>query len=102
MAPLGLRRTGVYNGAFSIMDDSAVGSANRRPAAAPSNPWFYVYGGGTTNAGDYVRVGHNGTKGIIEAGRGELDLVTPSGSNVTINGSAAATRAYARRMAAAL
>lgn len=99
---LGLRRTGVYNGAFAIMDDSALGFATRRPPAAPSNPWFYAYAGGTANAGDYVRVGHNGTNGIVEAGRGPLNLVTPSGSTVNINGSAAATQSYARRMAAAL
>lgn len=61
-------------GAMCLVSQSGLASGNRRPATAHTNPTLYVYAAGTANADDFVRVSHDATDALVEAGRGELRL----------------------------
>jgi len=61
-------------GAICLVSQSGLAAGNRRPATAHTNPTLYVYAAGTANADDFVRVSHDATDALVEAGRGELRL----------------------------
>jgi hypothetical protein len=89
-------------GAMCLVSQSGLAASNRRPTTAHTNPTFYVYAAGSANANDFVRISHNATSATIEAGRGDLNLVSPAGSSVKANGSPVSSKAFAIAMAAAL
>ena len=60
--------------AVAIVNQSHVGVANRSPATVHVDPTFYVYSSDGAQANDYVRVSHDQTDGVIEAGAGKLRL----------------------------
>jgi hypothetical protein len=60
--------------AVAIVNQSHVGVANRSPATEHVDPTFYVYSSDGAQALDYVRVSHDQTDGVIEAGAGRLRL----------------------------
>ena len=59
---------------FCLVSQSGLAAGNRRPTTAHTNPTLYVYAAGSANADDFVRVSHDATDALIEAGRGELRL----------------------------
>jgi hypothetical protein len=60
--------------AVAIVNQSHVGVANRSPATEHVDPTLYVYSSDGAQALDYVRVSHDQTDGVIEAGAGRLRL----------------------------
>ena len=60
--------------AVAIVNQLDVGVANRSPATAHVDPTLYVYSSDPAQANDYVRVSHDQTDGVIEAGAGKLRL----------------------------
>ena len=71
--------------AVAIVNQSHVGVANRSPATAHVDPTLYVYSSDGAQANDFVRISHNQTDAVIEAGNGDLNLVSASG-NINNNG----------------
>jgi hypothetical protein len=67
--------------AVVICNQSHVGVANRSPATAHADPTFYVYSSDGAQANDYVRISHNQTDAVIEAGNGNLNLVSVADIN---------------------
>lgn len=86
--------------AVAIVNQSHVGVATRSPATAHVDPTFYVYSSDATQANDFVRVSHDQTDGVIEAGNGDLRLV--ASGEIKANGSPVSTKAFAVAMAVAL
>ena len=74
-----LVNNGSSSGAFALVDLGSLGTVNRSPTTAHVDPTFYVYSADTNEAMDFVRVSHNRTDGVIEAGNGDLRLVSQSG-----------------------
>jgi hypothetical protein len=74
-----LVNNGSSSGAFALVDLGSLGTVNRSPTTAHVDPTFYVYSADTNEALDFVRVSHNRTDGVIEAGNGDLRLVSQSG-----------------------
>ena len=68
-------------GSVAIVSQNGQGNSNRRPSTAHANPTLYVYAFGTANANDFVRVSHDTTNGTVEAGRGNLNLVSAGDIN---------------------
>lgn len=62
------------SGAFALVDLSSIGVANRSPTTAHIDPTFYVYSADNAQANDFVRMSHDRTDGVIEAGNGKLRL----------------------------
>jgi hypothetical protein len=73
-------------GALVIAQGNEIDNANRIPATAHAHPTLYLYGGGSANANDFVRVSHDTTNATLESGRGKL--VAKAASRVRIEGSA--------------
>jgi hypothetical protein len=80
---LGTQNSG-SSGAVVVVQNNERGSANRIPTTDHADPTLYVYGRGSSNPADYVRISHDTTDGTVEAGRGVLTLVGASG--VRMNG----------------
>lgn len=74
------------SGALVICINNERGGANRVPTTDHADPTLYVYGRGSANAADYVRINHNTTDGTIESGRGKLTI--KAASRVRVEGSA--------------
>ncbi|MFO0452859.1 MAG: hypothetical protein ACK52I_30080, partial [Pseudomonadota bacterium] len=72
------------SGAFALVDLGSLGTANRSPTTAHIDPHLYVYSADNSEALDFVRVSHNRTDGLIEAGNGKLRL--KGASTVRIEG----------------
>ncbi len=62
------------SGAFALVDLGSLGTANRSPTTAHIDPHLYVYSADTNEALDFVRMSHDRTDGLIEAGNGKLRL----------------------------
>lgn len=60
------------SGSMVLCQNNQKGTANRVPSIAHDDPTLYVYGRGSTNAADYVRVNHDTTDGTIESGDGRM------------------------------
>jgi hypothetical protein len=69
------------SGALVVVQNNQRGQANRIPTGAHIHPTFYVYAAGAVNAADYVRINHDTTNGLVEAGRGNLNLVSAGDIN---------------------
>ena len=67
--------------AVAIVNQSHVGVANRSPTTAHVDPTFYVYSSDGAQANDFVRISHNQTDAVIEAGNGNLNLVSAADIN---------------------
>jgi hypothetical protein len=61
-------------GSLVIAQGNEVDNANRIPATAHAHPTLYLYGNGSANANDFVRLSHDTTNATVEAGRGNLNL----------------------------
>jgi hypothetical protein len=72
------------SGAFALVDLSSLGTATRSPTTAHADPTFYVYSADNAQANDFVRMSHDRTDGVIEAGNGDLRLIAPG--EVRFNG----------------
>ena len=72
------------SGAFALVDLSSIGTTNRSPTTAHVDPTFYVYSADNSQANDFVRMSHDRTDGVIEAGIGDLRLIAPG--EVRFNG----------------
>jgi hypothetical protein len=72
------------SGAFALVDLSSIGTTNRSPTTAHVDPTFYVYSADNSQANDFVRMSHDRTDGVIEAGNGDLRLIAPG--EVRFNG----------------
>ena len=70
-----------YAGAMALVDDTALGAANRSPGVTHSNPNLYIYRAGSASANDFIRIEHNGTNGIIVSG-GTTGISLEPGSGV--------------------
>jgi hypothetical protein len=71
------------NHVLALVSYGHIGNANRRPTTLFNDPQWFVYSADATQANDFVRMCHDQTDGIIEAGSGDLRLV---GANVRVNG----------------
>jgi hypothetical protein len=71
-------------GALAICQGNQISAANRIPATAHAHPTLYLYGNGSANANDFVRLSHDTTNATLESGRGKL--VAKAASVVRIEG----------------
>jgi len=67
----------------ALVSQNASGSNNRKPTTAHTNPTFYAYAAGDANANHFVRLSHDGTDALLEAGSGDLRLTA---TNLRFNG----------------
>jgi hypothetical protein len=68
-------------GSFVIAQGNQADAANRIPLIAHADPTLYIYAGGATNGAHFLRMNHNTTDGTIEAGAGDLNLVSAGDIN---------------------
>lgn len=80
-AQLGVRiNSAVYSGAFAIVDDSALGAANRSPGVTHANPNLYIYRAGSARSTDFIRFEHDGSTGyMVSGGTTDIELLPGSG-----------------------
>lgn len=70
----------VYSGAMALVDDSALGAANRSPGVTHANPNLYIYRAGSARATDFIRFEHDGNTGyMISGGTTDIELMPGSG-----------------------
>jgi hypothetical protein len=68
-------------GSFVIAQGNQVTAANRIPLIAHADPTLYIYAGGAANGAHFLRMNHNTTNGTVEAGAGNLNLVSAGDIN---------------------
>jgi hypothetical protein len=78
---LGIRiNSAIYSGALALVDDSALGAANRSPGVTHANPNLYIYRAGSARATDFIRFEHDGNTGyMISGGTSDIELMPGSG-----------------------
>ena len=81
----------LYSGAIAIIDNTAVGNANRSPGTTHSNPNFYIYSNGASNANDFIRLEHDRTNANIVTGQTSGILMQPGSGFVGISGGISAS-----------
>ena len=67
-------------GSLVMVQGNEVTAATRIPTTAHADPTLYLYGRGSANAAHYMRLNHDTTNAVIEAGAGNLNLVSASGT----------------------
>ena len=68
-------------GSFVIAQGNQADAANRIPLIAHADPTLYIYAGGAANGAHFLRMNHNTTNGTVEAGAGNLNLVSAGDIN---------------------
>jgi hypothetical protein len=68
-------------GSFVIAQGNQADAANRIPLIAHADPTLYIYAGGAANGAHFLRMNHDTTNGTVEAGAGNLNLVSAGDIN---------------------
>ena len=85
--------TGTNSGAFAIVDNAGVNTANRAPGTTHTNPNLYIYRAGSARATDFIRFEHNGTNGRIVSGGTSGISIEPGSGVLGISGGISASGA---------
>jgi len=78
--------TGTNSGAFAIIDQAGLLTANRSPTTVHTNPNLYIYRAGSANANDFIRFEHDATNGRIVSGGISGISIEPGSGIVGVSG----------------